>query len=352
MFLRELLIKTAYVGLKHVNKNGFVMAGHNGPWQDIDTPTRNSANWLKLFCYAYNITNDIKFYNTIIKITNYLLSKECRPYNKAFYCRKTNKKSKSNGLIGQAWVLEALIMANEIIGDDNLKKEIIKTYLYHKFDNNLGLWYEIDLDGKPIRIMDTFNQQLWFAAIGSLIMNYDNEIKFQVMTFINNIDKIITIYPNGLINHLINSNQSLLKKSNSYIYKIINKENYYLSIGYHSFNLYGFCILKKSLGNISFFNSRKFEKIKKFTFSENYYVKVINNEFGFGYNITGIEISLFFQEFSKDNNEFLSLIYKWLNRQFTNNYDFKKNLLINNSSDKNTLSARLYEATRLNNYNI
>jgi len=42
----------------------------------------------------------------------------------------------------------------------------------------------------------------------------------------------------------------------------------------------------------------------------------------------------------------------WLEKQFTRNYDFDKNLLCKNTHDSETLSARLYEATRLNNIDL
>lgn len=348
MELYNFLVKSANEGLKMQNKNGSVPAGHNGPWSDPDTPVRNTSNWLKLFCFVYKKTNERKYLDALKKATNYLLSEKSRPYDKTFYCRTNRDKNKSNGLIGQAWVLEALIESYRILKKDKILKTMEKVYLLHNFDYKKNLWYEINIDGSIRKICGTYNQQLWFAVMGLELfkLSHNDMIKKRIDTFINNMNSHFKVYNNGIIKHKIEESNSPLKKLKSNINNLRKKD---LSLGYHSFNLYGFALLKQNYPNLKLWKSKKFIKSLEFIETEKYKKDIKKNKYGFCYNVSGIEVAYVLSVFKKNSEKQQKY---WLKKQFQRNYDFNKNLLCKNTYDPETLSARLYEASRLENLKI
>ena len=50
--LQNLLIKTSLRAASKQHNNGSFDAGCNGPYKHSETPVRNTAHWLSLFCYA------------------------------------------------------------------------------------------------------------------------------------------------------------------------------------------------------------------------------------------------------------------------------------------------------------
>lgn len=121
------------------------------------------------------------------------------------------------------------------------------------------------------------------------------------------------------------------------------------AIWYHWFNLYAFTILKNNYPKLDFWESDKFKKILNFIDSKKNKNWLVNNDFWLDYNLSWIEISYALQNFvpnSKKNQKY------WLEKQFIRNYDFEKKSFSKNTNDPETLTARLYEATRLENIDL
>ncbi len=347
--LHDLIVESSYKLLKGQKKNGSVEAGVNGPWLDCDTPVRNTSNLLKLCVFSYQKTGDTKFLIGARKCVKYLLSKTSRPYGKIFYCRKNNE-DKANGLIGQAWAIEALIYAMRIIEDKNITKAVTKIFLNHEFDRDRGMWFIMNLNSSKRKLCETFNQQLWFAAMGAQISHLNPEIKKRVDIFTNLLNDNFSIYSNGLIKH------TFFKKSGalSFFKKIIIKQNNFfsdsiISYGYHSFNLYGFAMLYNYYPDKKFWRKRKFKKALNLIEKDFYKRKIRKNDFCMSYNLTGIENAYalsVFKELSEKQQKC------WISMQFQNNFDFDKKTLSKNTNDEKTLSFRICEATLLNDLEI
>lgn len=357
--LYDLIIKSAEKGIKLQEKHGNMPGGNNGPWRFKDTPVRNTSHWLIIFLTAYKLTKRKEFKLAAKKAADYLTSKKARPYNGSFFCCKDHPVP-SNGLIGQAWVIEALILASTELKNPSYKKTAIEVFLMHHFNEKLGLWHNTDLKGNPHRdVNKTFNQQLMFATVGKILAKNSNSkiISSRVEIFLKNLEKNLEIYSNGLIFHEIayRKRGNFFRKPRDYFYylkkKGFNKKG--LSIGYHSFNLYIFSLLRNQAGltNHKFWNSSKFKKILKYTKSRGYSKKLTKNEFAFSYNPTGFEIAYTLKTFFK-HKSCEREAYNLINKQIKLHYSFKENLMSINTSDRNTLSARIYEATRLPNFKI
>ena len=118
-------------------------------------------------------------------------------------------------------------------------------FLNHKFNKRLGLWHQLGIDGSIGPMIDTFNQQVWFALSGFLIceQDYFNPlIKERLEIFFENIFDNLYLFNSGLICHGIpKSRLNKISSFNNYfdIYiKKMKKVFYEQSLGYHSFNLY------------------------------------------------------------------------------------------------------------------
>ena len=360
MKLYSLLVNSAYSALSRQGKDGAMPRGRNGPWGCEDTPVRNTSNWLKLFLFAYGETGDKAFLSSGRKSLDYLLSEKARPYNAAFYCRRNYDRNKTNGLIGQAWVLESLIESYAVFKYPGIISVAGEVFMLHPFDARRGLWHEIDVDGKAENSCKAFNQQLWFAVMGLRIarINRDLTIEKRVNRFFENIPLNFDTYGEGLIKHVIRKRKNYLlllkrlkniRKSSMHKRQKALSSMYHLSLGYHSFNLYAFAMLKKFYPDFSFWKSAKFKKALRFIETEEYEKKLENHEYGFGYNVTGIEIAYVLSVFmgnSTDRQKY------WLEKQLQKNYDFQANMLNRKTCDPETLSARLYEATRIRNIEL
>jgi len=344
-------------------------SGHNGPWDDEETSVRNTSHWLITFLKAYEINESEKFRKAARKAVHYLESEEVRPNLYTFHHRLDSDKNKCNGLIGQAWTIEALVYADKVLNDMDLDELAQEVFLLHPFNEQFGIWKRREINGDILFYDMTLNHQLWFAAAGSMLEN--EEIRRQVEVFLDNLESNLGLYEEGLIIHhvsrtlhlrdFLNSFRSTdnfklffgrlkhilsdLKSRNSS--KAISRDK---AIGYHSFNTYALAILRKNFPDHDFWKSKKFEKVLEYTVSSDYKSEIESNKYGWPYNPPGIENAYTLHILRKDIDE----EKEWMKKQLSKTFDFEENLMNNDELviDGDTYAARFYEATRLPNYNL
>jgi hypothetical protein len=363
MKLWDLIIASAEkaVALQHVN--GCMAPGQSGPRGIIETPIRNTAHWLIVFLKAYGLTGNPAYQQAGLRAAAYLMSQEARPMQAAFWCRKDPRKDFSNGLIGQAWVLEALAAASVQLKDEQYGKLAAEVFLLHPFDEKYGLWHSVNVDGSLLPICGTFNQQLWFAASGALILNSgiaNGTIKAHVKRFLQTIPCNIYVHRNGLIGHEI----FRLKRHEGFwgefrdirrtMRGLVKKQHYEQSIGYHSFNLYAWALLKQLgwLSDDSFWMSSNFKKILRYITTPSFRHNVTMNPYAFRYNPTGFEVAFALEAFTDYFRGSATQSVDWVREQIGLHYSFNDNLMCAHSPDPETLSARIYEAVRLSNHEL
>ena len=377
MNYNELLCILSDKAISQQRIDGAMLPGHNGPYNDDETPTRNTAHWLITFNYMYKLTGEEKYLNALQKCGEYLLSLEARPHNATFFCRKNPNKDFSNGLIGQAWVIEALVEAYKTTNNKNYLECAKEVYKLHPFDSQVGLWKIVNVDGK-IKYFDmTFNHQLWFAASLALLyeITQEKEYKTHLDLFFEKINNNFKIYSNGLIKHKIYIRNSLknigklffIMIKESLTKKLKNKSMIYKENGYHLFNLYAFALIRNSGYNTPFFSTKKFIKSLNYSLSQTH-VKELNNgmhsndiskpkffldtiptinRYGFGYNAPGFEYPFVYHVFKdKFNDRNLYDPKEIFNKQISLTWDEEKKQLANETEDILTLNARVYELTR------
>jgi hypothetical protein len=355
MTLYDVLLQSATAGLKQLSDNGSMPAGHNGPYQGTETPVRNTAHWLIVFAKAYEITQSKPFILAVEQCANYLSSQDARPLKSAFYCRKSSGKDLSNGLIGQAWVFEALQKASDVLKSEKYRVLAKDVFLQHFFSEDSGCWHTLNVDGSYRSVDVTFNHQLWFAACSAGLASGHDEIRKRLEKFVDSLEYLFKVRRNGLIVHCIPSSafdvfpKGQLKGVMSLvsISKEEKKAAYIKEIGYHAFNLYAFAILKTYFPTHPFWSSSKFIKAISFIQSDEYLSQVWQSPFAFSYNPPGIEcayaISVFHERFSHP----AELISAWLTRQILETYEESVGFMWRKSSDRWTCAARIYEMTRI-----
>jgi len=350
MNLYNIIKQSAESNINLQKEDGSMPPGWNGPYRQKETSVRNTSHWLITFLKAYEITKDTKYKEAANKCAEYLLSDKARPMNATFFHRELKNKDKSNGLIGQAWTIEALIAASEKLQISECKNIAKEVFLLHPYDEKCNLWKRVDVDGKKLGFDYVFNHQLWFAACGSMIDN--KEVRENITQFIDNIDTNLKINKDGLIHHFIFSKGQIKTRIFNLIIKLYlikkGKRNVQLlEEGYQSFNLYAFALLKNNYIDHPFWKSNKFIQTLDHIKIETYSNVLNNNKYGFPYNPVGFENAYAIYTFPDQYTDNTQLLSYWVTRQINEYFDFEKKSLSKNTEDSVTLTARIYEATRL-----
>lgn len=359
--------------LRNQASDGSMPSGHNGPYNDIETPVRNTSHWLISFAHAYEWTGEERFLNAAQKCADYLLLESSRPHRFSFHHRN-GRKDNCNGLVGPAWTFEALAKATEVLEDAQYSHIAEEVFFQHHFNEHLGLWNRLEINGDILSIDSTFNHQLWFAACASLLKTKrENEIKQLLNHFLDCLPKNITLKKAGLIYHPIERKLNDKYATVSLIVRIkkiaiwglknlgVKKYNQnsidkkgklkgmiHKSIGYHHFNTYAFGILKKQLPNHSFWSSSIFYRLTNYLLTDEFKQGLENNKYGFPYNPPGFEIPYSLFSLKELNEAELIVISEyWLNKQMMSSYNSETLLMDRNTEDSKTHTARIYELTRL-----
>ncbi|MFU8692091.1 hypothetical protein ACNA6I_19920 [Rossellomorea sp. FS2] len=359
-----------------LKKNGFIRGGHNGPYVDYETPVRNTAHWLIIFSYLYRSTEKDEYLEAVTLAGDYLTSSTSRPMKNTFYARTNKKKDFSNGVIGQAWAIEALCEIFSLTNNKIYLDIALEVYHLHPFDEKLGLWKTVNVDGSIYDYDMTINHQLWFAASGAILYRYSNDenLKEKLDIFFNKLDLNLNLYRNGLIKHDVSSTgkpkyqvQMTLRKL-KYLKTNITKNKLvaslrYKEIGYHTFNVYALALIYSNGFNHEFFNSEKFKSLLEYAFSNdiskellknNHHMDISNlpmkevitvNRYGYPYNPYGFEIPFIYKVFKNKLNREIN-VQSYIDKQMSLHYNTKTKSLDKNTEDAITLTSRIYELVR------
>ena len=378
MRVTEIIIASA-ASLKGAQRqDGAFAPGHNGPYYDKELAVRNTSHVLVLLLKAFELSGQQAFRDAALKALGYVTASERRPMGATFWVRNNPEKDFSNGLIGQAWVIEALAYAAVALDDDCLNSIAEEVFLLHPFDEGTGRWRVVNVDGSYAPVDMTFNHQLWFAAAGGFLLG-NVAIRQQVRRFMDKLDANLEIYGNGLIVHALAGRRSLKRPLKTrlkqaikprlqrrgeagYMNVVMNK-----AIGYHAFNTYAFGLLFENLNDHAFWKSGTMARILEFPLTELYrdgldcFVadtagqgkRLPFNRFGYPYNPPGIEMAYTIQTFREHYGDgYEDLIRLWLSRQIERTFDPETGLMNRQTDDAATLAARLYEAVRLRDYEL
>lgn len=377
MTLIDFVENIAHNALQHPQI--YLKGGHNGPYFHRETALRNKGHWLITFCKLYEWTGKEAYKQKAAEIAEYLLSREARPCGYSFYHRDAPKKDRCNGLIGQAWTFEALAQASETFKNTSFSKLVEEVFFQHHFNEKHALWNILEVNGKVLPIDNAFNHQLWFAASISLIKSDNVRIHERLTLFLDELLNNLSVLESGLIYHefdfepmdsyakvqkvgvkgklkqkvmqvigvrCFNTDFSALSPEEKK--KQLWKKMKHKSIGYHAFNTYAFALLKQKYPEHPVWDNPLFIKIVNYLFTTEYKKGIEDNEFSFAYNPPGFEVPFSVHALLPSQLEnFLGFAQEWVNWQIALTYNKRTKFFDRNNRDPLTLTARLYEITRI-----
>ena len=375
--LKEVVIDIAEQAIKHPDV--YLLPGKNGPYRDRETPVRNYGHWLIIFARCYEWTEGPEFKEKVLELAEYLCSEKARPYGYSFHHRNKVGKDKCNGLIGQAWTLEALGVATRLLGNTRYSTVGEEVFFQHPFNENHGLWNRVEIDGNILPLDVAFNHQLWFAASAcQLKCARSAEVNRRVVRFLDRLDENCVTFQDGLIYHPIEhllkaktpggfSIRGLLDRALQYSVgaikglrfseKQVGREErerkirgdfVYKSIGYHAFNTYAFAILKQEIPGHCFWESERIDRVVSYLLTETYLERLKENRYGYPYNPPGFEVPYSLIVLAKlDRDHLLESCEKWVGEQFKRCFEHSSLRMSRNTEDPVTHTARMYELTRM-----
>ncbi len=385
MKLQDILERVASSAIEKQTDDGAFPAGQNGPHDNPETPIRNTSHYLVLLSRLYKETKKEEYKNAAAKATDYLRSEHARPHGYTFDHLKKGP-DRCNGTIGSAWTIEGIAEAGRILDIPDLIKTAEEVFLQHPFDEKLGFWKRLEVDGEVLCLDSTYNHQLWFAAAGGLLSHYhdvDSEIDYQVNKFLDRstimmgqresgLFELLSLPPLQLypyIGHIDNKGRMLLVLLASNFpllnYQLVrntllsytpisrlpltSSQYYRRLVGYHSFHLYGFALLKQVYPDHDLWNEDFIPRGMAHAHTEKFIRELQSNQYGYPYNISGVEMAYAVEIFGESNPECQE---EWLSRQFELCWDENEAAMNRNNRDPETLTARLYEAARLSNLGL
>jgi hypothetical protein len=347
-----------------------IVPGVNGPYNDQETIIRNLSHLIVITALEILLFSRNELVDKLVNMGDTLIS--MRQKDGSYILRNNDKKDRSNGVIGHAWVMEAFLYLYKVLADEKYINIALQIYTLHEFDSNLGLWRRPKIEKSESAVDYTLNHQLWFAGISAKVLEYTKDMIMinDFKRFFLNLEKNITIDSNGLICHsvLIKGNgkstfKSYLKRYIDLIRRNFKKPSYYYKeVGYHIFNVAALARLFLIFSDDSFWESAKFKKIIDKTNSESLYNDIqisdvmldvslnnsINNNsekklniYGFPYNVPGFEMC-YVSEVFKDRID-VDITKEYLQKQFELTYDESQGKLAKNCFDKVTINYRIYE---------
>jgi len=338
-----------YIGIQQ--QDGSFPSDRNGPWNESVTPARITSHISILLSHAFKITNNNEYYEKSIRSFNYLKSSTLRPQSKLFKCRNTKVKNQTNGLVGQAWVCEALIEGYELYGDEELIDIANTVVLSHTLNKNNGLWHNSTLAGERAEINRTANQQIFFTAIAeklSLLTN-DPMLRDSCCHFWRLLPDNLS-FSKDLLQHKVNHKKHLLSNPGLFVRGLMDTKNWHnQSLGYLPFVLYGLSLAYKFSSNSQHWNTDPYKLLISNILSYidinfPYHCKEDPGSFNWSYNPTGIEVALAVNTFNATHTQHSAS--EWFDLQISNYCD--ANGLMNKFCvDPIILCGRSYEATRL-----
>jgi hypothetical protein len=334
--------------------DGSFPPSRNGAVDESLTPVRSTANCLKILLQAYQTTDDQRFLDAFNHGLDFLHSKSARPCGYTFHCREVSGKDRCNGLMGQCHPLTTLSMADDQQNEDRHQKLASEVFLIHPYDDEVGLWQPVEIDGTTLPFDRTFNHQLWFAAAGSHFRSIP-AIDERVQGFLNHLETNLRT-DDGLIAHRLRPNFSL----NQYFRHLVhpthrtllrNQVLHYLrppasrarlrkkAVHYQSINLFALSFLKKAYPEHNVWDAPKIDNAIEYVRRESYRRRM--KEEGFIDKPTGLQNAVALHRFEKGTEEECRW---WVREQLRRSYDPKTGCLGRGSVDSRLMASSIYMA--------
>ncbi len=274
------------------------ISGHNGPYKDVETGVRAQAHLIVLLSNLDKSKQSTESKALVGKLVSDLLSSPHRLDTIVFNQRTKPGKDEVNGVIGIAWIMEAMCCAYEVYKNEKAKAFLETAEDGLRFNTKRGLWYRPVLkDNKYYNTIDeTFNHQLWLAyALVYKSAVLKQEVSANVATFFKKLNGLMKVQSSGMVKHALENTSTpqlqlrhILKSAKDGLNALLKGKSFkYKEYGYHLFNMFAFARMV-DLGYGSLFNTTPaYVKAKKFCLSKTLYQELITNRDGADFYMRG-----------------------------------------------------------------
>ena len=119
-------------------------------------------------------------------------------------------------------------------------------------------------------------------------------------------------------------------------------------IGYQSFTIYAFPMFPDTFQNDPVFTSEPLREAVSYLETQSFKSEVFENLYSYGYNPSDFEVPLCLSKFSTmERKDILREVKYWMRRQLSSTYNPNTGMFDRNTDDPETLTAKLYQCTRL-----
>ena len=362
-WLWEVLNAAARRAIAVQGPGGRMPAGRNGPYDDTVTPVRNTAHWLCLFGALAEREGNSTYRRAADGCADYLCSAEARPDGTLFENRISGAKDRWNGLIGQVWALEALLMAGTRLGRSDCLETFFEVLAYLPFDNGVGLW-RLAPRKTDSRLVLTLNQQIWMASLLARSVAAGFEVhRAQVEAFLTSLGWYIELQDGGVLRQGIVSlgiegprqwRLALLDPRNirpghhlRALYRCL-RWGRLIELGYHAFTLFGLAQIKQVMPTYAYWTSPTLKLALDVSASEGFLLQNLVNPFGGGYHLVGIETAFSLWVFAWGTlDERIEWIRRCVRQDLETRFDRQAARMALGVTDPETVTARLYEVAAL-----
>ena len=345
MTFRNIFLKIVRMALLSQSGDGSMPSGHNGAYQDSETPVRNTSHYLIAFARAHELSGEVAFSEAALRCLDWLVKRNLYREGYTFHHRTSLGKDRCNGLIGPAWNMEALLFAAERYNRQDARDLAREIFLLHPFIPDIAVWKRVEPNGSLLTFDATFNHQLWFAACAAPLAVDTLEAKMRIEAFLHGTAKNWQLARNGRIIHPLWLPKRRLRETVKRLVKpdyrrnVISRE-----IGYHAFNLQAFALFK--LAGIRFPKhvEKRIHSALAYLNHPEFTQGIEKSEWGYPYNPPGWEVSVALMILG-DADPYACR--PWLERQISHSYDSKSQTLSCGTDDTETHTARIYEVACL-----
>ena len=359
----ELLAKSVLTFVNEFRQTRMIPPGTNGPRAHTMTSLRNGAHWLIACCRVDSWAPSEELRRVIAELRDLLLSPAARPGGFTHQLRipTQRKMDASCGLIGPAWIMEALVAAAETLSDERCLDLAERLFFLHRYSQREAMWHVRDVDGSINDIDLALDHQIWFAACAALIQyRRSEEIRATVGDFLNRLPRNMGLSADGRIRFMAREVRSRWRVQASHLKSAVkrvlsvesNVESQHstatLEAGYHAFSTYALGMLARVIPDHPLWRGPLVKAATSYLVTEEYRVLLDSNLFAYPYNPPGFEVPFSLAALGElQESEVVHIASGWFQEQLRRTFDPLTWSLTRNTADPQTLRARIYEATRL-----
>jgi hypothetical protein len=263
----------------------------------------------------------------------------------AYTHRQKPGKDWCNGVIGPAWIIEALVRYARYLGSREARDLAVEIATACPFDAGQGAWKRLDPKDGVTTIDATYNHQAWLA---SAVAEADSALAPRVVSFLDrSVDGAFRLRDSGRIDHLMylrggfhraaqlkHALQSVREEKT-----VSEKED-----GYHLFVLFALARLKRNLPEHPFFAHPRLKRSLQYVAEPAFLDKLSGSHYAYPYNAPGFELPIIVAAFESVEPSLgtVDCMYVY-DEQRRRTFSDPVGLFAGGCPDPCTLAARVYE---------